>query len=111
MEMAQVYALCKPDGSRVYVGSTLGSLGCRLARHKWRAATNERPHSRVHTLMSQEGPDDFTIELLESVAVADRYPTEARHIRAHGKLNHQVPGRTKAQWYRERRAALDAQAV
>ena len=100
-----MYALCKPDGTRVYVGSTLGSLVCRLTRHKWRAATGERPTSRVHTLMSQEGPDGFTIELLESVPVADRYSTEARHIRAHGTLNMIIPGRTQRQRRAEYRAA------
>ena len=100
-----MYALCKPDGSRVYVGSTLGKLSNRLMRHKWRAATGERPTSRIHNLMAEQGPDGFTIELLETVPIADRFPTEARHIRAHGTLNMVIPLRNQRQRRAEYRAA------
>ena len=102
---ALIYALCKPDGIRCYVGSTLGTLHRRLIRHRSRAATGERPHSRLHNLMRDLDPSLFTIELIESVPVAARLATEAHHIRAFGTLNHQVPGRTQNQRRAEARAA------
>ena len=102
---AHVYAICRPDGARCYVGSTLGKIDQRLTRHRWRAASGERPHSRLHNLMAQDGPDNFTVELLETVPVADRIATEARHIRAHGTCNMVIPGRTRAQRREESRLA------
>ena len=114
---AHVYAIRRPDGARCYVGSTLGKLAERLTRHKWRAATGERPHSRIHNLMAQEGPENFTIEHLETVPVAARIETEARHIRTHGTCNMVIPGRSRAQYREELRsvrrhlATLTADAV
>ena len=35
--VARVYAIRSPDGLFCYIGSTTGSLRCRLTRHKWRA--------------------------------------------------------------------------
>ena len=103
---AHVYAIVRPDGARCYVGSTLGKIAHRLTRHRWRAATGERPHSLVHHLMAQFGPENFTVELLETVPVADRIATEARHIRAHGTCNMVIPGRTRAQRRAELREAM-----
>ena len=110
--VAHVYALCQPDGTRCYVGSTTETIERRLVRHKWRAATGERPTSRVHTMMAQMGPADFTVELIETVPVEKRIFTEAKHIRTHGTWNMIIPGRTRAERKadaRAARAALEAQ--
>ena len=105
---ARVYALIGPDGTRCYVGSTRETIHQRLVRHKWRALTGERPHSRLHNLMSQLGPANFTVELIDTVPIAERIQTEAQHIRVHGILNMNMPGRSAAQRRaeaRERRRA------
>ena len=105
-QVAHIYALCKPDGSRCYVGSTLGKLSHRLTRHKWRAATDERPHSRLYRFMNELGVDLFKIELIATVPLEERFITEALHIRqSDGILNRQVPGRTQNQRRAEARLA------
>ena len=106
--VARVYAIVRPDGAMCYVGSTRETLQQRLVRHKWRALVGERPHSRLHNLMSQLGPENFTVELIEIVPIAERIQTEAKHIRAHGILNMVIPGRTEAQRRAEARAARRA---
>ena len=103
---AHVYALIAPDGTRCYVGSTTESVHARLVRHRWRAATGERPHSRLHNFMAEHGVENFDAELLETVPIADRIRTEAHFIRVHGVLNRVIPGRTRAERRREARDAI-----
>ena len=106
---ALVYAILNPDGARVYVGSTAAeSIAQRLIRHRSRARTNERPHSRLHTYMREHGPHNFTVELIATVPVAERFPTEARLIREYGTLNVVIPGHTHALRQAEARAARAA---
>ena len=105
---ALVYAILNPAGARVYIGSTLGTISRRLVRHQSRARTNERPHSRLHTYMREHGPHNFTVELIATVPVAERFPTEARLIRVHGTLNHVIPGHTHALRQAEAQAARAA---
>ena len=100
---ASVYAIVGPDGSRCYVGSTLNTIQSRLVRHQSRARTNERPNSRLHNFMKEKGPEKFKVELISIVPIEDRLRTEAHHIRADGRLNHAIPGRTRAEWRRDRR--------
>ena len=101
---AHVYALVY-DGARCYVGSTCETLHSRLVRHRWRALTNERPHSRLYRYMAERGPENFHTELIATVPLEDRMRTEAQYIRSHGLLNRQVPGRTRAEWVQDRREA------
>ena len=103
--IAHVYALIGPDGRRCYVGSTTESIRCRLIRHKSRAATGERPHSVVHNVMIQNGIENYTIELIATVPLDERFRTEARYIRSHGILHTVIPGRTRAERRAEARAA------
>ena len=105
--VARVYAIRSPDGLFCYIGSTLGSLRCRLTRHKWRALAGERPNSKLH-LMAQLGPETFTVELIATVPLNERFRTEAQHIRSHGNLNMVMPLRTEAQRRAERRAEARA---
>ena len=109
--VAHVYALCQPNGTRCYVGSTLGTLAQRLVRHKWRAASGERPTSRVHTMMRDIGPGQFTINLIETVPLANRIKTEAKHIREYGVWNMVIPGRSDAERRADARAARAAQVA
>ena len=105
-QVAHIYALCKPDGSHCYIGSTLGKLSQRLTRHKWRAATDERPHSRLYRFMNELGVESFNIELIATVPLEERFQTEALHIRRTDViLNRQVPGRTESQRRAEARLA------
>ena len=106
--VARVYALIGPDGNRCYIGSTTGSIRRRLIRHKSRAVTGERPHSVVHNVMIQNGPENYTVELIATVPLNERFETEAQFIRSHGILNTVIPGRTRAQRRAERRAARQA---
>jgi len=106
--VAYIYAILNPDGARCYVGSTLGSLARRLVRHRSRARTNERPHSRLHNFMLERDPANFTIEHIATVPIPERFATEARLIREHGTLNYVIPGRTRAQRRAEARAARAA---
>ena len=106
--VARVYAIRSPDGLFCYIGSTLGSLRCRLTRHKWRALAGERPNSKLHNLMAQLGPETFTVELIATVPLDERFRTEAQHIRSHGNLNMIIPGRSRAERRAEARAARQA---
>ena len=106
--VAYVYAILNPDGARCYVGSTLGSLALRLSRHRSRARTNERPHSRLHNFMLERDPSNFTIEHIATVPIPERFQAEALLIREHGILNQIIPGRTRAQRRAEARAARAA---
>ena len=104
--LASVYAIIDPGGKKCYVGSTLECIQSRLVRHRSRARTNERPNSKLHTYMASLGPENFSIHLIATVPVAERLRTEAQHIRSDGRLNLVIPGRTKAEWRRDRRLAL-----
>ena len=106
--IAHVYALVGPDGRRCYVGSTTESIRCRLIRHKSRAVTGERPHSLIHNAMSQNGINNYTVELIATVPIAERFQTEAQYIRSHGILNMKMPLRNQAQRRAEARAARRA---
>ena len=106
--VAYVYAILNPEGHRCYVGSTLGSLALRLSRHRSRARTNERPHSRLHNFMLERDPSNFTIEHIATVPIPERFQAEALLIREHGILNQIIPGRTRAQRRAEARAARAA---
>ena len=108
VEVAHVYAIRSPDGLFCYIGSTLGSLRCRLTRHKWRALAGERPNSKLHSAMARLGPENYTIELIATVPLDERFRTEAQHIRSHGNLNMVMPLRTEAQRRAERRAEARA---
>ena len=101
MAEARVYALIDIHGNRCYVGSTTKSIHSRLVRHRWRAASGERPHSMLHNFMAERGVQNFSVELLTTVPLADRMRTEAQFIRSYGILNKAIPGRTRAQWLRD----------
>ena len=105
VEVAHVYAIRSPDGLFCYIGSTLGSLRCRLTRHKWRALAGERPNSKLHSAMARVGPENYTVELIATVPLDERFRTEAQYIRSHGILNTVIPGRTRAERRAEARAA------
>ena len=106
--IAHVYALIGPDGRRCYVGSMTEPIRCRLIRHKSRAATGERPHSLLHNAMAQNGPENYSVELIATVPLDERFRTEAQYIRSHGILNMVIPGRTRAERRAEARAARAA---
>ena len=106
--VARVYAIRSPDGLFCYIGSTTGSLRGRLTRHKWRALAGERPNSKLHSAMAQNGPENYTIELIATVPLDERFRTEAQHIRSRGNLNMIIPLRTRAERRAEARAARQA---
>ena len=108
---AHVYAVIDHTGRRCYVGSTTETIHSRLIRHRWRAHTNERPHSKLHGYMRAFGPQNFTVELIESVPLEERVSVEGQYVRSHGLLNYQVPGRTRAEYRREVREAREVREV
>lgn len=91
-----VYALCTPQGTPFYVGSTVQSPGTRAGQHLRDARVGRYPSSQVHQLLASAGR--VGVWVLERGVPRDRLGARERHHQAEleaagfAMLNYQTAG-------------------
>ena len=92
----KIYKILNSIDDEIYVGSTIKTLGQRMAYH--RASVKKQPHCKAYQHMIELGIEHFYIELIENCPCNDVYELRAREghfIREIGTLNKNIAGRTK----------------
>ena len=91
----KIYKILNNIDGEIYVGSTIETLGQRMAKH--RGSMKQRPHYKLYKHMHELNVENFYIELIENYPCNDVYELRARegyYIREIGTLNKNVAGRT-----------------
>ena len=100
---AKIYYIWNIIDEEIYVGSTCQTLSQRMTKHRYEA--NNRPDKMVITTkMNELGVGNFYIDLVEKYPCDDIKQLcrkEGEWTRKLGTLNTQVPGRTRAEYFRE----------
>ena len=95
----KIYKILNNIDDEIYVGSTIKSLGQRMAYH--RASVKKQPQLNLYKHIVELGVDHFYIELIENYPCNDVYELRAREghfIREIGSLNMLIAGRTKKEY-------------
>ena len=95
----KTYKIINTIDDNVYVGSTVETLGQRMAKHRYSMKT--QPHYLLYKHMHEIGVKHFYIELIENFFCNDIYELKAReghYIRQIGTLNMLIAGRTHKEW-------------
>ena len=91
----KIYKILNSIDDEIYVGSTIETLGQRMAHHRY--SLKKRPHYKLYKHMHELDVENFYIELIENYPCNDGYELRARegyYIREIGTLNKNVAGRT-----------------
>ena len=95
----KIYKILNNIDDEIYVGSTIETLGQRMAKHRRNMKTT--PHYKLYKHMHELGVESFYIELVENCPCNDVYELRAReghYIRQIGTLNKRIEGRTHKEW-------------
>ena len=91
----KIYNILNNIDGEIYVGSTIETLGQRMAKH--RSDAKRRPQYKLHKHMHELDVDNFYIELIDNYPCNDVYELragEGYYTREIGSLNKNVAGRT-----------------
>ena len=106
----KIYKVLNTIDDEIYVGSTIETLGQRMAKHRRKMKTT--PHYKLYNHMHELGVSNFYIELIDNYPCNDVYELRAREghfIREIGTLNKNIEGRTRKEWYDDNREYLLAE--
>ena len=95
----KTYKVLNTIDDNMYVGSTVETLGQRMANHRY--SMKAQPHYVLYKNMHEMGVKHFYIELIENFPCNDIYELKAReghYIRQIGTLNMLTAGRTHKEW-------------
>jgi len=111
--MYQIYKIFAVENpSLYYIGSSKEKLNIRIAKHKYRYKKyNENPSNgryKCFDLFDKYGFDNCTIEPLETLETTVKREAEMKEAEWIRKdrvncINKVIPGRTKSEWYRDRK--------
>ena len=98
----KIYKMLHTIDDEIYVGSTIDTLGQRMAKH--RSDLKIRPNYKIYKHMNELGVGNFYIELIENYYCNDVYELRAREghfIREIGTLNMLISGRSDKEYYKD----------
>ena len=98
----KIYKILNSIDDEIYVGSTIETLGQRMAHHRY--SLKKRPHYKLYKHMHELDVENFYIELIENYPCNDGYELRARegyYIREIGTLNKNVAGRPPQEYQKQ----------
>ena len=115
---SKIYSIRNTVNSEIYIGSTTSSLSKRMVKH--RCDAKQRPYiSTFYTYMSENGIENFYIELVEEYKcenIEQLRKREGEITREIGTLNERIEGRTQEEhkeyrkvWKRNNRDKINEQ--
>ena len=96
----KIYKILNTIDDEIYVGSTIETLGQRMAKH--RHSMKAKPQYKLYKHMHELDVENFYIELIENYPCNDVYELRAReghYIREKSTLNKKIEGRTRKEWH------------
>ena len=103
----KIYKVLNTIDDEIYVGSTVETLGLRMAKH--RSMMKTKPHFKLYKHMLELDVDNVYIEQLENYPcndVLELWAQEGHYIREIGTLNKQIAGRTKKDYREEHKEEI-----
>ena len=108
----KMYKVLTYIDDEIYVGSTIGTLGQRMAKH--RGSIKRNPHNKLYNHMNELGVNNFYIELIENFPCNDVYELRAREghfIREIGTLNKNATSRTSLEYLEYKKALKEIEVM
>ena len=106
----KIYCIKNHQTEDTYIGSTTQSLSKRMEKHRASMKSEKKNKAPLYQKMIEIGIEHFYIQLIKKYPCSDieeLRAEEAKHIREMGNLNIRIDGRTKEQYYIDKKETID----